>query len=238
MDKTCMSYWYPRIKDHVPTPRTEMLVLDEDEGWSLAEMMDGHTPESVLRVTNWIRGAADALGGYPVFLRTGHGSGKHQWDKTCNLRDPRRIQQHVYNLVEWSQCVDMAGLPHNVWVVREMLPTSPVFKCAAYGNMPVTLEHRFFVRDGKVECWHPYWPQNALRDGQPDVELWTTYLNYLHQQTSAESVNVASMAGEAVGGGYWSIDVMPIDGIPYVTDMAEGEKSWHWPDCKFASEKE
>lgn len=233
-DRSCMSYWYPRIRGRVPTPRTELLILDEDEGWEMAEVMDGEVPDVVQRVCAWIKGAAQIVGGYPVFLRTGQGSGKHEWRRTCHLRSAVHIAQHVFNLIEWSHCVDMFGLRHNVWAVRKMLPTHPLFRCTAYGDMPVVVEHRFFVRDGRIQCWHPYWPEDSLETGRPDDMSWRMHLPTLQQQPSLNAVLAAEAAGQVVGGGYWSVDVLPAAGVAYVTDMAEGERSWHWPDCKFA----
>lgn len=230
-DKNCLSYWYPIIKN-VPGVRTpETLILDlGDEGWSLAELLDGRVPEAATTARAFVRDAGESLG-YPMFVRTGHGSGKHNWSRTCCVREQAAIPRHIAALVEWSHMVDMLGLPHSVWVARRMLAVHPLFRCTNYGDMPVVEEWRVFVRDGAVECVHPYWPTEAIEQGAPDLPDWRRYLTLLHRVPPPEVVEMARLAAAALGG-YWSADVMFTNDGYYLTDMAIGERSYHWPGCK------
>ncbi len=103
--------------------------------------------------------------------------------------------------------------------------------------MPAVREWRCFVRDGKVECQHPYWPQDALQDGiggPVGAEALFKALTRSTPELDAECTRLAEAAGQAVGG-YWSVDVLEAKGKLYVTDMAEGERSFHWPDCPNAN---
>src|SRR5262245_2044328 len=129
-----MSYWWPILsRVGVPTPRTELMVTKVD----LLPMLDDKTPEGFDGFLAELRGLADRMG-YPCFLRTGQISGKHRWSDCCFVPDGEALAQHVFNLVEWSHIVDMFGLPHQTWVVREMVRVLSPFVAKSYVGMPVT----------------------------------------------------------------------------------------------------
>ena len=221
---SCLSYWYPKIRDIVPTPATEILQTDVE----LIHLLDGKTPDGFRDFLSKLRSAADRFG-YPCFLRTGQGSGKHNWKHCCHVTDGELLDRHIAGLVEWSCMVDMMGLSYDVWVVREMLATTPLFHCTAYGDMPVVKEFRAFVDGAKVLYVNPYWPEDALEQGHPDRIDWRSCLPQLvgNQLDLAIVENLSSRAGAAVGG-KWSVDVLFARDQCYVTDMAEAERSWGW----------
>lgn len=141
----CLSYWYPKLlAAELPVPKT-IIVKSPGGPWELAKLLDGEKPDGFDDFISELITSADSIG-FPIFLRTGLGSGKHHWKDCCYVADREQIVQHVYNLVEWSHLVDMMGLQHDVWAVREMLPTMPLGVCDGYGGMPVCREFRFFVR--------------------------------------------------------------------------------------------
>jgi len=149
---TCLSYWYPRLEAAgLPVPRTTIINAPKD----IINILDGHTPEGWTDFESALQSACYNHG-LPCFLRTGYGSGKHQWGETCYVTDPNTIADHVYHLVEWSELVSMIGLPYDVFAVRTLIKTRPVFK--AFLGFPVTREFRVFARDGAVEHTQPYWP--------------------------------------------------------------------------------
>ena len=243
MDKNCLSYWFPRIKAAgLPVPETRIVRTKVD-----LTPLDGLPPGSSEFLSR-LSEAADAIG-YPVFLRTGHGSGKHEWTRTCCVTEPKQLGQHVYNLVEWSCMVDMAGLPTNVWAVREMLPTTPLF--TAFRGMPICREFRVFVDGPEVVCEHPYWPPKALVQGFPrkqsvqwglDEDIRQLPENFdrlywdlcsLPEGDRRKVTQLASLAG-AVLGGKWSVDVLETKRGWYLTDVAEADRSFHWDGCPHA----
>lgn len=234
-DRNSLAYWYPRIKDAVPTPETHILEAEAD----LTSLLDGETPDGFDSLVSGLCLAADMVG-WPCFLRTGHGSGKHDWERTCFVRRSADMAQHVGALVEWSHLVDFMGLPTNVWVVRQMLPTEPLFRCEAYGGFPVTREFRLFVRAGGIDGAgvshvQPYWPPESCEQGRPDVEDWRDLLRASWTVSPWEGVAICDLAltaVRAIGSGYWSVDVLQDrDGGWWVTDMAEGDASFQWdPD--------
>lgn len=241
-----MAYWWPRIAAAgVSTPRTVMVHANCD----LTPLLDGMPPDPFWEWERFLYelqvAAASITEGGPWFLRTAYGSGKHEWIKTCLLPKPDldhpapdrdTLAQHVFNLVEWSHTVDMWGLPHDVWAVREMIPNVPLFYCHAYGGMPVVPEWRLFVRDAEVTHVQPYWPLGALEQGQPSARNWREIMAAIYDKLppTAASEMLGPLARQAVaacGGGYWSVDFLwAATGSQrwWLTDMAAGELSYRY----------
>ena len=229
-DPTCVSYWFPRLEAAgLPVPRTTFVSMSRDAFRDVFNIFDGKPVEGP--VNEFLRelDAAAARIGYPVFLRTGYTSAKHSWARTCHLMDPADLLSHVAGIVEFSECASFIGLPCDWWAVRELLPTIPLAICPDYEGMPVCREFRCFVADGTVRCVHPYWPLEALeRGGGVAPEEVAAQLASCADEQSVRAL--ASRAGAAVGG-EWSVDVLETQRGWFVTDMAEAERSWHWPGC-------
>lgn len=232
VNKTCLSYWFPLIRDAgLPVPKTEVLVMPDETAGDFWNWTDGAplSPRGLAFVDE-IRKAALSIG-LPAFLRTGQGSGKHEWDRCCNLRDVYRLTYHVGALIEWSECVDFLGLPWDVWAVREMLPVMPFGVCPRYGNMPIAKEIRVFVENDRLLWAQPYWPLDALRQGGNEMS------DELHAELCriddfAHVVELAKAAGRACGG-KWSVDILDTERGWFVTDMAEAERSYGWDEERY-----
>lgn len=234
VDKNDLAYWFPPIKAAgLLVPRTEIIRAD---GIDFEQLMDGKTPTDFWPFIGDLMFAAADIG-CPCFLRTGHGSGKHQWAETCYLEAPTSnlVMRHVSALVEWSHTVHVLGLPTDTWAVRELIPTTPLFRCARYGGMPFVPEWRVFVRDNVVEHIQPYWPMEAIEEGRPDDANWralveTSCSREPFPRLMAGLRDAAGKAVIAVGGGYWSVDFLW--SAPWrqwwLTDMAEGDRSFRY----------
>jgi len=151
----CLSYWFPKLAaTGVPVPETRIVTTD----LPLCMLLDGPEQKDV-RLEDWqafvaeVRSAAKEIGGFPCFLRTGHGSGKHDWRTTCYVRDPNALGQHIFNLVEWSEMVDVFGLPTKVWAVRKLLPLLSSF--TAFDGFPVNVERRYFIEGARSGAGTP-----------------------------------------------------------------------------------
>lgn len=230
-DRTCMSYWLPRLEAAgIPVPRTRMVPMSRDAYRDMFNLFDGKPLEGpATPFLQKLETVAKEIG-FPVFLRTGMTSGKHSWSRTCALTDPSRLTQHVASLIEFSECASLVGLSCEWWAVREMLPTTALAICSRYGDMPVCREFRCFVSDCEVRCIHPYWPAEALARG--GVERGEEIAQILACCPDESTVReLASKAGAAVGG-EWSVDVLETRRGWYVTDMAEAARSWHWAGCQ------
>lgn len=221
----CLSWWYPRIAGHVPTPETYFVRVSD---WmELAKILDNQECWYFNELCVLLGKAVDRVG-TPCFLRTGQGSGKHDWKNCCFLESRDDLPQHICKLVEWSHLVDFIGLRHDVWVVRKMLDVEPLFRCTAYGDMPVVREWRYFVKGGQVLYGIPYWPEGALEQGRPDREDWHTFVPLLHAEPIEQAAKLAATVSEVVEGA-WSVDMLCCkDGGWYVTDMALAHMSHGW----------
>lgn len=234
-NKTCLSYWFPIIQEAgLPVPKTAIVNAPDLSPWlrrkrgeSLTAGLDGFFSD--------LAAAIAQVGGFPVFLRTGFGSGKHEWADTCFVPNFDSLPAHVYSLFEWSHLVDFMGLPTDVWVARELLHTDPAFH--AFAGMPVTKERRYFVHDGEVVCHHPYWPEAAFEStgAKPSASDWKDRLAALNEESLAEVVELSALSrkvSEHVPG-FWSVDWLHTKDRGWVLiDMAEGQRSFHWDGCQ------
>jgi hypothetical protein len=251
-DRNCLSTWFPRLlAAGLPVPQTKLVRTN----LPLAELLDGRTPDGFDALLGQLDRAARAVGGYPAFLRTGQGSGKHRWKDTCHLRRPEDLARHVAALVEWSVEVDLLGLPTNVWAVRELLPVRPVAVLPRYGDMPLVKEIRAFVADGHRVCFHPYWPAQAIANGlagrpgllSPDEEaqdaaerleraatLFRQVSEWGTEERTAALQLIDRVADVFRDDGAWSVDLLRTERGWLVIDMAEAARSFHWPGCPAA----
>lgn len=226
-DAKCQfSYWHPHIiKAGVLTARA----LIYDHGKNVYPGEDN----SVLF------GAVEMLCDkmkYPCLLRTGQTSGKHYWRKMCFIPNREAVAPHVRELIEFSAMADMLGLDASEWVVREYIPMHSAF--TAFQGFPVSTERRIFVRNGKVECSHFYWPEEAFStehyfgDLLPDDYRERLAAMAVLSEGADEQLRRLSETVSQSLSGYWSIDwCLSESGLWYCIDMAEGDKSYHWPDC-------
>jgi hypothetical protein len=226
-----MSYWYPKLEEAgLPVPRTMILHTDA-ELMSLLDGMEPEPPGSLEKLADEIVVAASAFGDKPFFLRTGHTSGKHDWQNTCYVAavDRDAVLYHIVALVEHSALAGIMGLPTQTWVVRELIRTEPQFYCLSYGNFPVVREFRVFARDGKVEEIYPYWPEKAVEHGKPDAPNWKHILREISTLEVDEHGRLCALASEATLalGGFWSIDFLQDEnGTWWLTDCADGDQSY------------
>lgn len=229
VDKTDLAWWFPKIYGcGVSVPETTIIRAPSD----FACLLDGEAPEGFDEFVEEVSAACDQHG-LPAFLRTGHGSGKHEWRRTCFVDSLDDMAQRIFNLVEWSHLVDIMGLPHEVWAVREFIPADVLFVCEGWHDFPVTREFRLFVRDGEVEHVQPYWPPGAIEEGsRPDDVEWPSILRHASKLEDVEREYLdtqARLASGAIGGGYWSIDfLLASNGDWILTDMADGDRSFRW----------
>ena len=228
-DRCDLGYWFPLLQSSgVAVPRTTVVKATG----SIAEVVYNRTSEHFEPLVAELKKAADAYG-YPCFLRTGHGSGKHEWKRTCFVEDGEKLADHVKALVEWSEVVDFIGLPTETWAVREMLPLVTSFE-AFMGRMPINKERRYFfdTKPARVVCHHPYWPSVAIED--PSRHDWVERLAALNRESDEEVAYLSAQTlrvAEAFDGA-WCVDwAFTKDGQWYAIDMAVASQSFHWDDC-------
>ena len=233
-DKNCLSYWYPKVVGSVPTPKTEILEMSNDCRDGIIKILDGELSyaRNIKPFCKKIEYLVKSEFSYPVFLRTGQTSGKHDWKNTCFLERKEDIRSHVIDLSEFSLMAEMPnGINFDVWVVREFLEIEPVGFCKLYGNMPLTKEFRFFVSDGEIVCWHPYWPEYAIEEGGLELSN-ETYLSLCDINYDKEKLfDMVRVVASRLPGD-WSVDFLLTKKGWYFIDAAEASKSWHWDNCE------
>lgn len=264
-DRNDLAYWFPRLESTgVAVPKTVIL----NTTFPFEEIMDGRrrTRQERRELGDFVfalHDAAMSVGGYPAFLRSGHMSGKHRFSLTCRIEGPRDWETHLMAIAENEAMAFMfetVGL--GVWAVREWLTLPHRF--TIYKGMPWATEARVFVRDGHVECVHPYWPIDAVEAGRPTRASaiagsitnvdddwraeWTRQFQTIADHTLVLSV-LAERAARAFDG-YWSMDfawgIRPRaavmadgQGLGWTAiDMADGVRSYHWPECERCPEEQ
>ena len=235
-DPNDLAFWFERLKaTGVNVPRTTII---KARGSVVAAGYGEDTPHLEPLLEDLKRAAADI--GYPVFLRTGHGSAKHEWKDTCFIECAEDFRTHVPNIIEWSECVSMPfGLPTDVWVVREFLPLVSTFKAFA-GRMPINREFRAFIEGGEVKCLHAYWPEFAIEGHAPSKENWRGLLKLMNELLVEDDATIRTQSAlvSRAFEGAWSLDwAQTTDGTWYAIDMAVAEDSFHWPGCPRSDQK-
>jgi len=234
INQNSMFYWYDKIKDlPIAQPKTALYKFTGPELEYLAEEM---VP---LSISENVQGIVKEIG-FPLFMRTDFSSCKHGWKKTCYVESIEVLQRHILELLTNSMMQGWMSYQDTGLVFREFLQLQTGFT-AFRGDFPVNRERRYFIKDGKVQCHHPYWYPGAI-DGHTKTEGWKETVDLLNFETPSE-VEILTEYAERVGEvmkGYWSVDFAKGAGAEspwYLIDMAEGEKSFHWLECEFCSEE-
>jgi len=224
-----MAYWWPKLAESgVPAPETRLVT---SKG-CLIDLLDGKNPEGWRQFLSDLHDAAEAVGGYPIFLRTGHFSGKHRWKDTCYVESQQQLSQHVFNLVEESCIADIIGLPTKNWAVRRLIHPAKNHEHRTRMGRPLVPERRCFFWNGETICHHPYWPPDSMdtpENASVIVQLndWTESSDSILEQLTEKVAQHFE--------GYWSLDWLYNQGTWYAIDMALGNDSWHWPGCRARS---
>lgn len=232
VDVNSMLIWYPKIKDlKIPQPKTEMYIFPEKDLGFLYNENFKLDMEEIKRVANKI--------GYPLFVRTDLASGKHNWEDTCYVEKEEDLEKHIIEVIEFNLLVDIIGLDFKALFFREFIPMDSKFT-AFYGKMPINPERRYFIKDGKIQCHHPYWIEEAIEKGT-DKEIlpdnWRELAKEMNTETQEEIellFKYVEEVAKVLGGGYWSVDFCRAkDGRWILIDIATGERSWHDDKCKY-----
>lgn len=231
--KTSLCYWYPLIEKELPTPRTEIVLLKEEDIDTLFSALDGKGSPDDLKC-RLLAGASHF--NYPLFMRTDFTSGKHDFKDTCYVQSPDQVLGHALALFEDTLCKDISI---GAFVFREFLQLESGFK--AFRELPISKERRYFVEDGKVLCHHPYWPEDAIRgEVTRKGDGWKAILKGLNTETQEEIELLTAMAGtfSNLVPGAWSVDFAKTKcDVPrswVLIDAAEAFRSWHPSDCPVA----
>jgi hypothetical protein len=222
-----MVNWFPRIAD-LRVPRSVFVALPTIAS---TKWLDNGVPPSYVEE---VAGAA-RFTTYPLFLRTDYASGKHKWRDSCFVPNPESLGRHIIAVLEENQRKGVEGR-YRWLVLREYIPMETIFEAFA-GRMPINHEHRYFIRDGSVECGHPYWPPAAFKREEVGSGLsklptdWRDRLSAISRCSHPENQEVLSTVASRFDG-WWSVDLSRAkSGEWYLIDMGRAEISFHWPTC-------
>lgn len=238
MRKNSLLHWYPFIKDlDIPQPETLIFKLTDREIVDLTSWAYGRNIQPLSK-DRWreLKSLIKPLG-YPVFMRTDETSCKHSWETTCFVPSEKLLEQHVSKLMEDNALCGVMGLPYQALIFREYIKMNTLFH-AFHGKMPVNPEYRFFVSEGKVECFHWYWIKDAIEKGSRDLpknwnELLTKSQNEIINSDGLKQLQGFAEKVSSVVPGRWSVDFCQAkDGTWYLIDMAQWCDSWHPTYCK------
>ncbi len=233
--------WYPKIKDlGVPMPRTILLPYEKMREVTKAVLYENEDPPlHWLTYLVEVETAAETIG-YPIFIRSDEASNKHDWLHSCYVEKPEDLEAHMFNIVEFLEMQFLSDLVIRGFVIREFMELDVRF--TAFNGFPVAREFRFFVKAGRLQCWHPYWFPSAMVD--PSTE---DYISILAEMEKLSEVGLELLTGyaEKIGGAldkfpsYWSIDFCRLaDGTWAVTDMATGSNSYHFTLCQHSPQEQ
>lgn len=225
-------YWSKIRELPIPQPSTDIVYLTEKD----FEMSFEGVPKKLEQyIADHIKGHFNL----PVFLRTDLSSAKHDWKNTCYYDGSQPLYQHLFEIFQFNHCADVMGLPFRAIIIREYIPMASEFT-AFYGQMPVNPERRYFIKDAKILCHHPYWIEEAIESChvKPSVENWKEIAKRLNTETDDEVTLLSNYATRVarVVDGFWSVDFCKAqDGRWILIDMATGERSWHPKECQYSN---
>lgn len=223
-NKTCLSYWFPKIQVGLPEIRMPETYLVRVDDMDFLKTTDGipPTPQMLLAVERMKEAARKV--GYPCFLKNSLFSGKHEWNDMCYVENAEQMQEHAIAITYMAACVGCESSLY--FVVRKLIKTNPLF--VAFQGMPITTERIFFVKDGGVYHVQDYWPPDSIQS--PSVENWKEILEA--DKMTKDEFRQLWLWSEQISlllGGGWSIDwLKDADGNWWLTDMAEDYKSYIW----------
>jgi len=238
IEKNCISFWFPKLLElGITVPDTKIIKAEFDlslysNGEYEGKLISKNEKEKVSKVANTIEefeiaiNNAASVVGYPLFLRSGVAAAKRKWKNTCFVKSQKDLMQHVFNIVNWSNSAAFFGMPCDVWAVRQYINMTTMF--SAWDEVPINIEKRVFVKNGKVQCYHNYHAPFTL-EGNCSDPAWKSKL--YNNIFSAEVMEMAERIARNFEG-YWSIDFcLARSGFWHVIDMAQGKESFHWPGC-------
>lgn len=153
-------HWFPNSYSEVEewTPRSVWVPIP-DSPWDM---------DAIANVLN-------QFGTSPVIVKDYVKSRKHEWKEACfipDASDRKHAAQVISRFIELQEDDLQGGL-----VFREFVDFEPVGTHPKSG-MPLTLEYRLFVLDGKVIAASPYWEgQNHTK--QPPVADFEKRLRHI-----------------------------------------------------------
>lgn len=232
----CLSNWFPLVKDlNINIPKTKIIhfpleIYEKDcfdifDGKEVSKKLEQFEKKLIQEVEQF---------GYPCFMKSGTFSSKHDWEKTCSIKNPKDSFKHWLNIM-YNGMVYGAGGSHFI-VLRELIDTKK--ELFAFNNTPITKERRYFFENNKITKHHPYWPPQSLKNNIKNNKNWEEVLDDINHE-SLEEIKLLKKLSLKVGKQLeklhknWSIDwLKDINGNWWLIDVAVMEQSYCWNEYK------
>jgi len=229
-----LPWWFERMKDiGMPMPATLSTEIDFEMTSEGNVFIKDESKKAVIEMAEEM---AEEFG-WPLFMKTYNQAFKHSFKNTCLIQNKDVIVDHMYEMVIQAM-MDDTGPEVGGIVIREYNPLMIGFK-AFHGEMPIAIELRVFIKDGKYQCHHFYWPTGAI--SRPDHENWKNILYGMKVDAELYGIKKVKPLAEKIAKhpdfqDYWSIDFAKTEGGRWILiDMALGEVSFHDTDCEHCS---
>lgn len=234
-------FWFPKLNSHPWEwmrkwlPNTVMVDYDEE---LLAPALLGQRSKEYDRLYYAV-GAAIYEIGAPAFIRTDLTSAKHAGRGAYVIEKPG----FYLDAMDWNHAL-LTTLSHaqlksyhskvksSAVMVRQLINVK--HERTAFNGLPIGNEWRVFADQRGVQCFHHYWPDEALTGkmddgGAPPPDIFD------REWIPTDVRDAAVQAAKAMGQLKWSVDfTQDVDGKFWLIDMATAMNSYHHPRCDFS----
>jgi hypothetical protein len=222
-------FWFPKLQSaRLSEWLPNTILIDYNEDMLAASLMGKHTAEYE-RLYYAVQAAIRYEIAGPAFIRTDITSAKHAGSRAWKVETEDDLNDALLTTLSASQLKT-----YHQRVKASAIMVRPLLQIAgrtAFGGLPIGKEYRIFADQRGIQCWHNYWPDEALTgkmdDGNVPPPAPTSWM------MNTDVLDAAERAAFAMGQGKWSIDFAEDKfGNRWLLDMATAENSYHAP-CQF-----
>jgi hypothetical protein len=224
-------FWFPKLQAAELwgwLPNTVMIDYDEV---LLAPSLRGKQTVEYERLYHAVEAAIRYEIAGPAFIRTDLTSAKHAGRGAYAIDDEGGLNHALLTTLSIAELKS-----YHSKVKSSAIMVRPLLQFAgrtAFGGLPIGREYRIFADQHRTQCWHGYWPQEALENHMDDGKApdWSDGVASGELFTMKQT---AKDAAKAMGAGKWSIDfAKDVKGKWWLLDMATAKNSYHASPCQF-----
>jgi hypothetical protein len=224
-------FWFPKIANmslaQIRVPKTIFVDYNED---TLTESLFGKNTAEYERLYYAVEDAIREIG-YPTFIRTDLTSAKHSGRLSCIVENENTLNNALLNTLYQAHLKSYhSKTKSSAIMVREFIKVK--HERTAFRGLPIGNEWRVFANQTEHQCYHCYWPMEALDGKMDDGKEASPFSKGWIRSDLPET---AALLAKQLGLGTWSFDfVEDVRGIWWLVDMATAGNSYHDPSCEYA----
>lgn len=219
-------FWFPkldasRFREWLPNT----IMIDYDEDALSTSLIGGHTDEYE-RLYYAVEAAIRYEIAGPAFIRTDITSAKHAGSRAWKVEKADDLNDALLTTLSASQLKTyFEKVKGSAIMVRPLLQ---IAGRTAFNGLPIGKEFRVFADQKGIQCWHSYWPEEALTGKMDDGGKPAVLRDWTNGWINTDVLDVAFRAARAMGEGKWSIDFAQDKfGKYWLLDMATAGNSFH-----------